>query len=357
MSNVFGKTYAKADNIWGKGVQLCFGWIPLKFHYPICSLTVSLVILFQVLWTLIVIDNNIMATVRFNPVKVFSILTATLGFILPLYLNSALKKNRACLDNYRAFVGDIISFSWEIVAFHRINNPETETLISNCFDVLVAIPALSKWHFRGGQDLSKLQTKEGKLFERSVGGSEVKRLIDTININPESKDIDETDACMYKLLDLAKELALVKSKTSGVDSGLIRSWERAYGKWGAMGNLNAYRPPEIFQGVMWTALIIYSVILPFIFVIVDKPGPPAVKNNGYHGLWMVAVVGYFFLGLNYAGSKVGNAFAENAKGFQTVTADQKKATNALIGIWRSRNIVTKPSFVATEGAANQLSFC
>ena len=54
---------------------------------------------------------------------------------------------------------------------------------------------------------------------------------------------------------------------------------------------------------------------------------------------MVAIVGYFFLGLNAAGRKVGNAFAEQNGGFQTVSESQRGATDALAQIWRAKDII------------------
>lgn len=376
--------YDQADKYWSSFFNMFDKCIPpyLQFYLPLTSLSVTILMILQFFWTLIVIDNGFVSTLGFNSSKIFGILTGTLGFILPLRLNSALRKNRACLDNYNAFIGDIIAFSWDVIAFNRSSRTESRQIVSNMFDILIALPALTKWHFRGGADLEKLFSKKRnenwqkvKLnmalpfkvntvptgsairFLDTAGGKEVKELIMKINSikkvsdikNSNTKYITETEACMYKLLDLSKELAMSNNPNASMDSGLLRSWERAYGAWGNMGNLSAYSQPNLFSAVLWTALIVYSILLPFQFVVVAKDATewgPAVSDNGYHGLWMVATIGYFFLGLNVAGSTVGNAFVEDATGFQTVTAAQKQATSALNGIWKARDEVAVSALTA-----------
>ena len=58
---------------------------------------------------------------------------------------------------------------------------------------------------------------------------------------------------------------------------------------------------------------------------------------------MVAIVGYFFLGLNLAGRAVANAFAEGAKEFQTVTLVQFQNTSDIKQVWDVRKGVIKPN--------------
>merc|ERR1711865_101038 len=56
-------------------------------------------------------------------------------------------------------------------------------------------------------------------------------------------------------------------------------------------------------------LLLYIGLLPFTLV-----------SQGFHAVWMAALITYFFLGLNIAGQKAGNAFAEGSeKMFDTVT--------------------------------------
>jgi len=382
--------YNNLDKMWSKILDRLCGKVPAVFqiYQPFCSLSVTLFMIIQFFWTFIIIDNDLANTLNFNSSRIVSILTGTLGFILPLRLNSALKKNRACLDNYNAFVGDLISFSWEVIAFNRLkpDDKQSRYIVSNMFDILIAIPALTKWHFRNDVKLDKLYSKDatanweklqnaltmtfstpprqknqkkGVLFLETRGGEEVKNLllkinrVDNIeNIPMNDQSISATDACLYKLLDLSKELASLKKQGSNMDTGLLRAWERAYSSWGNMGNLNSYKQPLLFVAVLWTALAIYSALLPFEFIVFAKNETkwgPAVKGNGYHPLWMVSVIGYFFLGLNVAGSRVGNAFAEDVVGYQTVSESQKAGTRALNGIWRGREEIAVPALPIDAG--------
>ena len=304
---------------------------PMRYLAPLADLTTFLVIAAQCLWTFIFIELELGVGLTYDTSAVFGILTATLGFILPLQMNAALGKNKACLDNYNAFLGDIQAFAWDIIAFYTRpqrkddqNRKKSEAVLSNMFDVIVAIPALAKWHFRGGADFDLLTTKSNifmdnnqTLFKRTQGGSDVMRLSEQL------PSMAKPEVCFFKLLDYSKDLGVFETQLQ--QSASLRSWERAYGSWGNMGNLNAYKPPILFTYVLNVALLMYSVLLPFQFV-----------DQGYHGIWMVAIIGYFFLGLNSAGSKVGNAFAEGPQGFQTVSDSQRGATKAMAEIWDAR---------------------
>ena len=300
---------------------------PFQLLPPLKDKFTYLVIVVQVSWTWIFIYANIGKDIAFDTSSVFNILTATLGFILPLQMNSALTKNRECIDNYNAMVGDLQAVAWDIIAFHTGDPNEvsdkalkSENILSNMFDILIAMPALSKWHFRGGVDLDKLTTKNDLKFLSTPGGYAVYEITRQIPTMP------TTEACFFKLLDYTKDLT--KNKSQIQQSATIRSWERAYGSWGNMGNISSYKPPSIFSYVLNTALLLYSVLLPFQFA-----------NEGYNAVWMVLIVGYFFLGLSSAGRKVGNAFAEQNDGFQTVSETQRSATQALKEIWKSKQII------------------
>ena len=316
--------YQSVSRMWSK----VFTYNPLRYLAPLADLTTFLIIAAQCIWTWIFIELELGVGLAYDTSAVFGILTATLGFILPLQMNAALGKNKACLDNYNAFLGDIQAFAWDILAFHTYKDEKEQTrklksleIISNMFDILVAMPALAKWHFRGGADFEVLTTKsdahmnDEPLFKYTGGGRDVITLANQI------PSMAKPEVCFFKLLDYTKDLGV--SKTQQQQDASLRSWERAYGSWGNMGNLAAYTPPILFTYVLNVALMMYSVILPFQFA-----------SNGYHAVWMVAILGYFFLGLNSAGSKVGNAFAEGPQGFQTVSDAQRSMTVTMAKIWK-----------------------
>lgn len=309
---------------------------PLKYFIPLANLTTFTLIVAQCVWTYVFVYNNFKDNVDFDVESIFTILTATLGFILPLQLNTAVGINNQCYNNYNAFLGDIKAVAFDLLAFHdTLEAGQNEDILKQMFDILIVMPALVKWHFRiGGADIDKL-TVNGQSFTRSkidkgtIAGNCVAEL------GAQIKDLPQPELCFFKLLDYYKDL--LKNKSHVSDSGAsMRSWERAYGAWGNMGNLQAYRPPKIFTYVLNAALFLYSVILPFQFA-----------TQGYNAIWMVALIGYFFLGLNVAGSKVGNAFKSGPQNFQTVTSSQQETTRTLEQIWTQRNMI----FAGPSGGA------
>ena len=317
-------TYQRVARMWSR----LFTYTPLNYLVPLADLTTFLIIIVQCVWTWYFVEQALGTNLSYETSGVFGILTATLGFILPLQMNAALGKNKACLDNYNAFLGDIQALGWDVIAFYNNSVEKSENakqVMSEIFDILVAMPALAKWHFRGGADLNKLTTKSDYqqteiLFKSSDGGQHVSVLSTQIPNMP------KPEICFFKLLDYMKDLGV--SKTQQEQSASFRSWERAYGSWGNMGNLDAYKPPVLFTYVLNIALLLYSILLPFQFY-----------AQGFHAIWMVAIIGFFFIGLNSAGSKVGNAFAEGPQGFQTVSDAQRGATKTMIQIWNSRTII------------------
>jgi len=304
---------------------------------PLADLQTFMLIVLQCLWTLVFIEYDLKKGTSYDVTIVVGILAGTLGFILPLQLNSALNKNAQCLNNYNACTGDLYALCWDIVAFYSEGEKAiNDKNIKRSFNVIGAMPALIKHTFRGTIDLKKsttirtVQNSRKNLinvtFESTSGGYEVCKMFNSLN----GAGMTEVDICFYKLLDYIKDLT--RNEQDKTRTFLVKSWERAYGSWGNMANLNAYAPPTIFTYVMNLALGLYSLLLPFTLV---------KEENGYHAIWMVAIIGYFFLGLNIAGKKVANAFAENAIGFQTVTGSQKTATTAIQQIFDTITDVVK----------------
>lgn len=306
---------------------------PLPYLVPLSDLSTFLVIVAQCTWTCIFVQQKLHTRVEFDTSSVFAILTATLGFILPLQMNAALIRNKACLDTYNAFTGDLRAFGWDVVAFHTSRNvgqnKKSQAIISYMFDILVAMPALAKWHFRGDDSFEKLTTKSNTQFRESRGGRDVMALAQKIPSMP------KVESCFFKLLDYMKDMGVFKTQQQHLAT--TRSWERAFASWGKMGNLSSYKYPMLFTYVLNGALFLYSIILPFQFV-----------GNGYHAVWMVAIVGYFFIGLHTAGTKVGNAFAEETRGFLTVSDAQRDTTKALNSIWESRGLIFEDPYITQD---------
>lgn len=305
----------------------------LKYFPPLGDLSTFCIIAVQCLWTWVVVTYVVEdgEELPFDTSTVFGILTATLGFILPLQLNAALNKNHSCIDNYNAFCGDVLAFAWECVGLtkgDKVLETKSEEL-KNIFHILVAMPNLVKHHFRGGVDMRRAKALDDLKLIDSSGSKRQRELhrLYTLLISSEENGMCEVEVCFMKLLDYIKDFAN-DNPVDPVRKSLLGTWNRVYSSWGNMSNISSYTPPVIFSYVLDVALILYSIMLPL-----------TLYKQGINAVWMVAVVSYFFLGLNIAGKRSGNAFVSSedaAGGFQNVTGSQKTATNAIGQVWAVR---------------------
>jgi predicted membrane chloride channel (bestrophin family) len=307
----------------------------LKYFPPLSEFSTFCMIVAQCLWTWVVVTYLVEdgEELPFDTSTVFGILTATLGFILPLQLNAALNKNHSCIDNYNAFCGDVLAFAWECVGLTKgdkvLESKSAE--LQNIFHILVVMPALVKHHFRGTVDMTKATTlADAKLIHS--GGSERQQELHRLYtrlISSQENGMCEVEICFMKLLDYIKDFANDNDNpVDPVRRSLLGTWNRVYGSWGNMSNISSYTPPVIFSYVLDVALLLYSIMLPL-----------TIYNQGLNAIWMVAAVSYFFLGLNLTGKRVGNAFVSSedaAGGFQNVTDSQKTATKAIAQVWSVR---------------------
>jgi predicted membrane chloride channel (bestrophin family) len=305
----------------------------LKYFPPLGEFSTFCMIAAQCLWTWIVVTYFVEKgeDLPFDTSAVFGILTATLGFILPLQLNAALNKNHSCIDNYNAFCGDVLAFAWECVGLTKGDKVLVQKTaeLESIFHILVVMPALVKHHFRGTVDMRKVTTlKDASLIDQN--GSKKQRELHTLYtrlISSQENGMCEVEICFMKLLDYIKDFAGDKP-VDPVRKSLLATWNRIYGSWGNMSNISGYTPPSIFSYVLDVALLLYSVMLPL-----------TLYKQGLNAIWMVATVSYFFLGLNIAGKRVGNAFVSSedaAGGFQNVTGSQKTATIAIGQVWGAK---------------------
>ena len=291
-------------------------------------------------------------------------LVGTLMFVLPLNIAAALVTNTACLDSYRVFTGDILSLSWNVVAFKQEKDnfkqeKDNDVIVDRMFDILIALPALVKYSFRDNFDITKVKGKrEDVLFATSTGGGDVQKLWDKRGMG-----MGIVDVCFLKLLDYQKELTsasggegaqsswkLFESAQSSGGEGaqsswklfesVQSSWERAYSGWLKMGNLNALTIPTSFTYVIQFALLLKVALLPFV-----------LKSQGVHAIWQSGLIAYFFFGLNLAGYTIMNAFTKGVEGFATVTATQQKSTQALQQVWSTRSEIYKKSSQSSKSSS------
>ena len=333
--------------IQGKWAELGKHWIsPTHWLPPLADLTAMIIITIQCLWTFLVyyyewwgvqevttdgVVTQEATDVGFDPAVVIGVLTGALTFLLSMTLSAALGKNAACLNNYNAFTGDLMAYGWDIIAFTKEEEgSNTKEDIEKMFEILIAMPAICKHSFRGTVELkfSTTAVRTAGTYKKDVnfldtwGGKAVAKIMDT----GDADGMNAVEACFYKLLDYQHDLGEGKFSQGAA----TKSWERAYGSYGNMGNLNAYKPPSLFTFVLNLALYLYILLIPF-----------TLKSQQLNAVWQTGLIAYFFIGLNVAGAKVGNAFASNKAGsFQTVSEPQKQATKTITQIFETVDAIT-----------------
>ena len=306
-------------------------------------------------WASAVVAGTLYEDVGVDLTIPFGVITATLGFILPLQMNASIGKNKACLDNYNAFCGDVLALAWQTIILTEEGS--NQKAVKALFDIYKVFPSAVKWKFR---DASRLDLK--KLYMRKHDTSEPysKTPVGEYHINlvrGNEDTMDTVDALFLLMYDKIQELD-DERETSGegvVDvlkerawdakkDTLVRTAERVYGSYGNMGNLDAYKPPALFTAFLRVSLVLYLLILPFSFDVV---------NMQYNILWQGIMVIYFFLGINIVGKKVANAFVSGksvGNAFQTVGSAETSTNAALHHIFakkediRSRKIGTLSLF-------------
>lgn len=334
----------------GQPMYSPFHWLP-----PLADLTAFTIIVVQCVWTFIVYYFEIWGvqekldssgaieqeatTVGFDTVYISGTLAAALTFLLSLTLSGALGKNAACLNNYNAFTGDVMSYGWDVIAFTKAKvGTKTKEEIANIFHILMALPLICKHSFRGHVDLKRVKTFDLQFTEykeiqfiSTDAGKAIQKILALSTENGERTGMNVMEACFYQLLDYQHDLT--DERSAPVSTAATKSWERAYGSYGNMGNLNAYKPPILFTYVLNLTLYLYIILLPF-----------TLKAEQLNAVWMTGLIAYFFIGLNVAGSKVGNAFASNKAGsYQTVTPAQKQATRSMKHVFKTVDLVQDAS--------------
>lgn len=281
------------------------------------------VLVLQCLWTFYIVRTSLHVSLALDLSNIASVLSTALSFTLGLQLNSALQKNQAAINNYNACTGDLLALSWDVVALYNKEGDfeKDKVHVYKILDVLMAMPALIKHTFRGTIDIQQLTSCQRK-FSSTQGGAPIALLAKKVG----NGGMEVVDICFYKILDYIKDLSV--NDKADERKIMIKTWSTAYGSWGNMANLNAYKTPSLVKNVLNFALAGYVVIIPFTYA---DQGPLSIA--------MVFLVSCFFLSLNMAGRTVGNAFTEDAFGFQSVSEFQKSATRALKQVYDSMDMV------------------
>ena len=340
-----------------------YGWTMIK---PIISVLTFFIFAWSSAWDVIVVDNNLYREQAIENIGMpFTIISTTLAFILPLQAQSAVARNKASLDNFSAFCGDVLALGWEVIAFARDEEKQTNTVstknrdkIEGIFDILFVLPTVVKWNFRESKELSlnKLQlvkrkdgkkvtdpdldftgrlgqtnplrqrrasvsiTKESKYFKNTESGEALKDLQDNM------LGVDLPELMFAKIYDLIAEIEASDTRKNM----LTRTAERIYGAYGNMGNINSFTLPRLYDAFLLLAMAVFVTMLPFSYG-KDGDGIFILSYIGSNIVWHAIIIIYFFLGINYVTKTVAKAFnsSSTAVGFQTVGETESKTNRAL----------------------------
>ena len=293
----------------------------------------------------------------------FGIITATLGFILPLQMSSALDKNKEGINLFNAFCGDVMALAWQVNAVIQKDANETQDAnkkqeetpearekhnkdrSDKLSDIFIIFPTAVKWRFRGDEfkaenlEIEKLESEKrtkvsikgnkkqvyeftGKKFIHTDAGADVLAI----------EGLTFQDAMFYVMFDKIAELKIANEEKVM----LFHTAERIYSSYGNMDNMKGYHAPKLFNSFLNSALIIYVGLLPFSF-------DPELE---YNIVWQALIVIYFFLGICVVTKKVANPFVSSqvSRGtYQTVGSTETDMNKALIAIKKTRS-VTNPLY-------------
>lgn len=355
-----GLTFRKIGrNIWESGKTLVA---------PIFSLPTGFIFLWSLIWSGLVVRFDYFRNQAYESITMpFTILTTTLAFILPLQAQAAVARNKASLDNYSAFCGDVLALGWEVIAFARDEEQQTNNVseknkekIEDIFDILFVIPTVVKWNFRDSDnlDIKKLdlvKKKNGKYVtdpDLDFYGGEMNPLrrrrgsrVNNLKLVQKFKQTRSGEALMRlqdnmlgvglcelmfaKIYDLIAEVEASDTRKNM----LTRTAERIYGSYGNIGNINSFTLPKLYDSFLRITLFVFVTLLPFSYG-KDGNGIYILAQIQYNIMWHTFVIIYFFLGIDSVTKTVGDAFvsSSSATGFQTVgqtESDTNKALHAM----------------------------
>jgi hypothetical protein len=352
-----GLTFRKVGrNIWDTGMILIA---------PIFSVPTFFIFLWSLTWSGLVVRFDYFRNQAYESITMpFTILTTTLAFILPLQAQAAVARNKASLDNYSAFCGDVLALGWEVIAFARDEEQQTNNVseknkekIEDIFDILFVIPTAVKWNFRNSNklDIDKLdlvKKKNGKYvtdpnldfyggemnplrrrrgsrvnelklvqkFKQTRSGQSLMRLEDNM------LGVGLCELMFAKIYDLIAEVEASDTRKNM----LTRTAERIYGSYGNIGNINSFTLPRLYDSFLRITLLVFVTLLPFSYG-KDGNGIYILGQIQYNIMWHAFVIIYFFLGIDSVTKTVGDAFVSSsgATGFQTVGQTESNTNKAL----------------------------
>jgi len=377
-----------------KGTRRCCGEIitwrkiacgpicPLDGKFPITLFFMTLYVIWCV--TVLIVPGIHETTPDVS--QTFNVVGATLAFILPLIAASAVARNKEALNNYNAFCGDVLALGWEVLAYVRdeINNNVNFTdkaKIKDLFELCLVLPTLVKWKFRQGLDIEKVYMRKfgekddvdifkvenlaynpvegefhGRFVETSVGGwfNYIFRKVSVIKDKKVvKKGIDECDLIFAMINKIISDF-----KTNGDTrkNMLQRTLERVYNSYGNMGNIDAYKLPQVYTVYLYISMFIFVMLFPLNYppkggklkaMNVTSDGDfEALYSNVESGvvehdlniIWHGLILVYFLFGFHFMTTQVGNAFksTKNAPGHATVGKSETSTNEGLLALYKAK---------------------
>lgn len=302
-----------------------------------------LVIVGSIVWASIVVAADITIDVPGDDQGILTgVLTGTLGFLLPLYLSTCIDKNKKGIELYDAFNGDVIALAWEVASY---GDERKEGEIDMCdegdsvawrtykkevFDILEAAPDILKHVFRGDFQYKEIKNE----YVRDA----LRKIDRPVQLKGEcvGEDAAPVEAMMFLLVTRLRNLP-VKKDNGHVLQIIMKKWNDVYSSYGTCDSLITYTEPLLFSYVLYTAMLIYIVFLPFGFA-----------ANSWDNVWITGIVIYFFISLNSAGVMLQNPFKSISNDlhiFQTVSGAAKNTRCIIrkIEYYGMRNECPRPS--------------
>lgn len=285
-----------------------------------------LALLITVVWSLLVSNNDIkMPWSEKHQSVIFSILTGTLTFLLPLVLSSALDRNKNIIKEYNCYNDNVIQLAWEITCIGGAYQGECDSSASSSdwlerkadiFSIIKILPNMIKHNFRGDFNYDMLKNKKltSNVRNNIIPKMEKK---DPKGENPINQLFFElmimiTDAC-YSAKDQKHSHTKLKI--------LMGVWERTYDAAGYLVSFVTWDEPLLFQFFLYTGFILYIIILPFEFT-----------NGNDWNIVVSFIIVYFYVSLNSARVIMLNPFMSMGEGnniFLSSSEITKNYTNAV----------------------------
>ena len=296
-------------------------------------------IIASVIWSIIVWGMGLTVPIASDDLGVLSsVLTGTLGFLLPLYLSTCIDKNKSGITLYDAFCGDVIALAWEIAAYGDTPEEDKPDLCDGeadkkwqpvkafLFDVLESMPDTIKHVFRGDFSYDKIDSVEVRERLQQIDDDlktiELKGRVPDRQLKQKKEEIarcstegsNPIEATMFLLVIELRKIPVEKDRGNVLEI-MMKKWNDVYSSYGTTSSLIQYEEPLLFSYVLYTAMVFYVIILPFSYT-----------ENSWNNIWLSGLVVYFFLSLNAAGKLLQNPFISldsDKQIFQTVSSAAK----------------------------------